>query len=97
MSKLERQISKNDNIYASLMVDGEEKLSFRRSEFSSMGDVVHLIYRLAGKFVGSARLIIRNQSQGWNIAMPLASNSVFSAFSAEKTPQVENGQYLIPW
>ena len=36
MSKLERQISKNDNIYASLMVDGEEKLSFRRSEFSSI-------------------------------------------------------------
>ncbi len=97
MSKLDRQINLNDKIYASLMVDGEEVLSFQRNDFSSMGDVIYLIYSMAGQFAGSARLIIRNQSQGWNLAMPLASNKRRVATSIEKAPMAVNGQYLIPW
>lgn len=95
MMRRGNKLSVGDNIYAVLTIDGQTVLRFSDNCFSSMRDVISMVFRLAGKFVGMARLLVRNQSEGWNVTMPLASNG--GANATASAPVAANGQYLIPW
>lgn len=88
-----------DNVFASLTVDGRSIASINSTRFSSINDIISLIYHLAGRFAGSAKLTIRNQSRGWFTSTMIASNNKPShmATPSSKKPIAENGQYLIPW
>ncbi|MGM9804396.1 MAG: hypothetical protein ACI308_09500 [Muribaculaceae bacterium] len=92
------KLDKSDNIFASLTIDGRPVASINRSNFCSLSEVVKLMYHIAGQFAGMARLLIRNQSQGWSTTLPLSSNKPASKLSKTPSkPTAVNGQYLIPW
>ena len=95
MMRGRNKVSFGDKIYAVLTIDGETVVKFTDNCFGSLRDVISAVFRAAGRFVGVARLLIRNQSEGWNVSMPLASNAVPQA--GVKAPVAVNGQYLIPW
>lgn len=95
MMRGRNKVSFGDKIYAVLTIDGETVVKFTDNCFGSLRDVISAVFRAAGRFVGVARLLIRNQSEGWNVSMPLASNVAASA--RVSAPVAANGQYLIPW
>ena len=84
-----------DDIYASLMIDGRTVASFSRRNFNNLGEVIKLMYHIAGQFAGMARMLVRNQSKGWSTILPLTSNA--SSAAVRRTPVAKNGRYLIPW
>ena len=92
------QLTLGDAIYASLSIDGSPVANINSTRFGSISDIISLIYHVAGRFAGTAKLLIRNQSRGWNTTMTIASNSKPAKSNMPaKQPVVENGQYLIPW
>lgn len=101
MNKQFNKLSKGDNIYATLTIDGRTVVSVNDNNFASMRDVISNVVRMAGKFVGMARLLVRNQTEGWNITMPLASNTAAPRVSRspriQRAPMTADGQLLIPW
>ena len=46
--------------------------SVSKNNFSSVEDIVRFICAMAGKFMGLAKLHIRNKTQGWTMNMVLA-------------------------
>ena len=95
MMRGRNKVNIGDKIYAVLTIDGETVVKFSDNCFGSLRDVISAVFRAAGRFVGVARLLIRNQSEGWNVSMPLASNA--GAQPRVSAPVAANGQYLIPW
>lgn len=72
-------LSITDEILASLEVGGKTVASISKSNFSSINDIVRFICAMAGRFMGLARLNIRNKTQGWSMNLALASS--------QRTPQ----------
>ena len=95
MMRGRNKVNFGDKIYAVLTIDGETVVKFSDNCFGSLRDVISAVFRAAGRFVGVARLLIRNQSEGWNVSMPLASNA--GTQPRMSAPVAANGQYLIPW
>ena len=73
MSNTRTSLSTSDQIFATLEVGGKIMASVSKSNFSSIDDVVRFIYSIAGRFMGLARLSIRNKTQGWTMNMALAA------------------------
>ncbi len=67
-------LSINDLIFATLEVGGKTMASVSKTNFSSIDDIVRFIYAIAGRFMGLARLNIRNKTQGWTMNLALASH-----------------------
>lgn len=95
MMRGRNKVNFGDKIYAVLTIDGETVVKFSDNCFGSLRDVISAVFMAAGRFVGVARLLIRNQSEGWNVSMPLASNA--GTQPRVSAPVAANGQYLIPW
>ena len=66
-------LSINDLIFATLEVGGKTMASVSKTNFSSIDDIVRFICAMAGRFMGLARLNIRNKTQGRSMNMALAS------------------------
>ena len=66
-------LSTSDQIFATLEVGGHTMASVCKSNFSSIDDIVKFISSMAGRFMGLARLNIRNKTQGWSMNMALAT------------------------
>lgn len=66
-------LSLNDQIFATLEVGGKTVASVSKSNFATVNDIVRFICAMAGRFMGLARLNIRNKTQGWTINLALAS------------------------
>lgn len=66
-------LSINDQIFATLEVGGKTMASVSKTNFSSIDDIVRFICAMAGRFMGLARLNIRNKTQGWTMNLALAS------------------------
>ena len=66
-------LSVNDQIFATLEVGGKTVASISKSNFSSINDIVRFVCAIAGRFMGLARLNIRNKTQGWAMNLSLAS------------------------
>jgi hypothetical protein len=73
MSNTATTLSRNDQIFATLEVGGKIMASVSKSNFTTINDVVRFICSIAGRFMGLARLSIRNKTQGWTMNMALAS------------------------
>ena len=66
-------LSTGDQVFATLDVSGKILASVCKNNFASIDDIVRFIYSVAGRFMGLARLNIRNKTQGWTMNMALAS------------------------
>jgi len=85
----------SDKIFATLECNGRVVARLSERNFSSIDEVVRTVRRIAGQFVGLARLVIRNQTQGWSTQVAIAAPR---RQAAQAMPRVDrNGQYLIPW
>lgn len=73
MSNTRTTLSTSDQIFATLEVGGKVMASVSKSNFSSVEDIVRFIYSIAGRFMGLARLSIRNKTQGWTMNLALAA------------------------
>ena len=73
MSNTRTSLSASDQIFATLEVGGKVMASVSKTNFSSVEDVVRFICAMAGKFMGLAKLHIRNKTQGWTRSMALPS------------------------
>ena len=76
MNNTATTLSRNDQIFATLEVGGKIMASICKSNFSTINDVVRFICSIAGRFMGLARLNIRNKTQGWTMNMALPSQPV---------------------
>ena len=72
-TKSNPQVSASDQIVAQLEVNGHVLARVSNRNFRDIDEVVGMIQALAGKFLGLARLTIRNQTQGWSKVMTLAT------------------------
>lgn len=73
MGNTSTSLSTSDQIFATLEVGGEVMASVCKNNFASINDVVRFVCSIAGRFMGLARLNIRNKTQGWTVNMALAS------------------------
>ena len=80
MSNTRTSLSTSDQIFATLVVGGKVMASVSKTNFSSVEDVVRFICAMAGKFMGLAKLNIRNKTQGWSLDMALAPFTMRSNF-----------------
>jgi len=69
-------LSTSDQIFATLQVGGKTMASVCKTNYASIDDIIKFIYSIAGKFMGLARLSIRNKTQGWSMNMALASRQL---------------------
>lgn len=90
-------ISTSDQIMAQLEINGRVLVRLSRNNFSSIDEVVGLAYALAGRFMGLARLTIRNKSQGWSQVMSLATRRGSAPTRHAPAPLLQGQQYLIPF
>ncbi|MBR6490030.1 MAG: hypothetical protein IKT03_05785 [Muribaculaceae bacterium] len=67
-------LSISDQIFATLEVGGKVIANVCKSNFANINEVVQFICSVAGKFMGLAKLNIRNKTQGWSMNMALAFN-----------------------
>ena len=67
------QVSASDQIVAQLEINGRVLARVSNRNFHNIDEIVAMIQALAGKFLGLARLTIRNQTQGWSKVMMLAT------------------------
>ena len=94
---MSNNVSSSDKIIASLESNGQVLASVCKRDFSSIDEIVGFISALAGKFMGLARLTIRNQTQGWSTQMSLASSQRPSPHYIPRRPMLDGRQYVIPF
>ena len=73
MNSSATSINRSDQIFATLIIGGKVVSSVCKSNFSTIEEVVRYAYSIAGRFMGLARLIVRNKTQGWSMNMALAA------------------------
>lgn len=73
MNNTATSLSTSDQIIATLQVGGKTMASVCKTNFASIDDIVHFICAMTGRFMGLARLNIRNKTQGWSVNLALAS------------------------
>ncbi len=87
-------ISASDQVFATLEAGGKVLVRISAYGFSSLDDVMRLVWRKAGEFLGLARVSVRNKTQGWRTVATIARRP---AASRAPEPPREGRQYLIPW
>lgn len=87
-------ISTGDQILATLTCNGKVLARISQSNFSSLSQIVRFITRLAGRFMGMARLTVRNKTQGWSRDIALASQMRMPTL-ATATPAHDGLQYRL--
>lgn len=93
------QVSASDKIVAQLECNGQVLARVSNNNFHNIDEVVGMIQALSGKFLGLARLTIRNQTQGWSRVMTLATRRCAApAYSpSSAAPVMQGRQYVIPF
>lgn len=66
-----RTMTKEDNVFATLISRGKTLKSIVGHNFSCLNEVIKMMCHNCGDFRGLAQLNVRNQSQGWSINMLL--------------------------
>lgn len=94
MGNLEKKISRNDKIFATLTLNGTRLANVDGQNFGSVTDVIRYVYSTSKRWVGIAILSIRNYNQGWHIDLPLTSKTI----NRSTTKPCHNGrQYVLPF
>ena len=65
-------LSTTDHIIATIEVNGRLLASVSKSNFTSLQEVAKFLIAMSGKFIGLAKLTIRNKTQGWTTTMAYA-------------------------
>ncbi len=65
-------LTTTDHVIASIEVNGRILASVSKSNFSSLQEVAKFLIAMAGKYIGLAKLTIRNKTQGWTTTMAYA-------------------------
>ncbi len=86
MSNNSTTLSTRDQIFASLEVAGKIVATVKKSNFSTINEVVKLTCAMAGEFMGLARLNIRNMSQGWTMTLSLATRQTSKPLTTASAP-----------
>lgn len=89
MNATTNQIAANDQIVATLEINGKTIARVTRDGFTGIEDVVRTLKALAGGFIGLARVNIRNKSRGWNVLKALVSRNT-------PTPRVQYSGTVLP-
>ena len=95
MKGMEKEISCNDKIFATLMLNGKRLADFGGSNFGSVSDIVKYVFSTTGRWIGIAILTIRNYNQGWRMELPLLSKPSQRRQSST-VPECKDGQYVLP-
>ena len=95
MKGMEKEISCNDKIFATLMLNGKRLADFGGSNFGSVSDIVKYVFSITGRWIGRAILTIRNYNQGWRMELPLLSKPSQRRPSST-VPECKDGQYVLP-
>ena len=92
-------LSVSDQIVAQLESNGRVLASVKTNNIGSIDEIIVMIKALAGKFMGLARLTIRNQTQGWSQVVSLASRRCAAPAYSRPTPlpAMQGRQYVIPF
>lgn len=88
-------ISATDQVFATLEAGGKVLVRISAAGFSSLDDVMRLVWRKAGEFVGLARVSVRNKTQGWRTVSTIGRRH--TAARSASVPPHDGRQYLIPW
>ena len=92
MDTMEKKISRDDKIFATLTHNGTDIADISGNNFSCMADIIKNIFGKSGKWFGIAMLSIRNYSQGWRINIPLSSRP-----QTGHKPALDGKQYVLPF
>lgn len=87
-----RTITKEDNVFATLISRGKTIKSIVSRNFSGINDIINIMCNNCGDYRGLAHLNVRNQSQGWSMNMLLRINNC-SKKHQEKEPARDGLQY----
>ena len=66
-----RTISREDNIFATIVAKGKTIKSIFAHNFASINEIINALTSECSDFNGLAQLNVRNQSQGWSLNMLL--------------------------
>lgn len=94
MERIEKKISRNDKIFATLTHNGTRIANINGSDFGSIAEVVKRIFTATGQWIGIAVLSIRNYNQGWRIDLPLSFKPTRRPTSPQ--PPHDGRQYTLP-
>ena len=91
MNSMEKKLSRNDKIFATLTHNGRRLANINGKNFGSVSEIMKLICTKTGKWIGIAILTIRNYNQGWSINVPVT-------FKPLGTSQLQHDgrQYTLP-
>ncbi len=92
MDTMEKKISRNDKIFATLTHNGTDIADISGYDFSCMADIVKNILAKSGKWFGIAMLSIRNYNQGWRVSFPVSFRP-----QPRKEPKLDGRQYVLPF
>ena len=92
-------LSGSDQIIATLQGEGKILATISKKNFQSIDEIVNFMINIAGKFIGLAKLTIRNRTQGWTMNMALSAKRQTSTATLAPSLSMprEGRQYLIPW
>lgn len=89
-----KTLTKDDNVFATLVAKGKVLKTLVGRNFSSLNQVMKMVCAGCGEYRGLAQLSVRNQSQGWNMNMLLRIDGVIPAREcAEPEPLRDGLQY----
>ena len=94
-----KPLNATDQIVAQLESNGRVLASVTACNIASIDEIILMVKTLAGKFMGLARLTVRNKTQGWSQIISLASRHCAAPAYSRPTPQptMQGRQYLIPF
>jgi len=95
-----------DQVCATLMGNGVVLARVNSDGCGSVDEVIRRVLELAGRFVGMARLTIRNNTRGWQMVRMLATTPAPMRLHSPQHQPAQRSQvamprvgrqYLIPW
>ena len=92
MDTMEKKISRDDKIFATLTHNGTDIADISGNNFSCMADIIKNIFSKSGKWFGIAMLSIRNYSQGWRVSFPVSFR-----LQPRKEPKLDGRLYVLPF
>ena len=80
-------INDGDNVFVRLIVNGKEKFCLNNRHYVSLNQIIATVANMAESLWGLAKLVVRNQTRGWSMEMPITLNM--------RPKHDERGQYLL--
>jgi len=92
----DNKVSQGDKICATLVCNGQMLASACGSAFNGIDDVTRRLLAMAGRYVGMARMTVRNTTRGWQCVRMVAMAPQRRQPTVAHA-KVMSRQYLIPW